>query len=75
MTIIEALILNVPVVSTAITGPKEFLEQGYGYVVENSENGIFDGLTAFHNNEINNLVSFDAEKFNQNALTEFNELF
>lgn len=75
MTIIEALILDVPVVSTDITGPKEFLEKGYGYLVEDSENGIIDGLKAFKNGSISDLAKFDVEKFNSDALNEFNNLF
>lgn len=75
MTIIEALILDVPVVSTNITGPKEFLENGYGCLVDDSEQGIIDGLKAFKNGSISDLIKFDVEKFNSNALQEFNALF
>lgn len=75
MTIIEALVLDVPVISTDITGPKEFLEQGYGYLVDNSEQGIIDGFKAFKNNELNGLVKFDVNKFNSDAMDEFESLF
>lgn len=75
MTIIEALILDVPVVSTSITGPKEFLENGYGYLVEDSENGLVNGLKAYKNNEIKALTKFNAEEFNQTAMNEFKGLF
>ena len=75
MTIIEALILDKPVISTSITGPKEFLEQGYGYLVDDSEQGLIDGFKAYHNNEITGLTKFDAKQFNQNAMQEFNNLF
>jgi len=44
MSIMEALILHKPVVSTSITGPKEFLEQGYGYLVDDSEEGLYEGM-------------------------------
>lgn len=75
MTIIEALILDVPVISTNITGPKEFLEAGYGYLVDNSEQGLIDGLNAFKNNELKGLVKFDVEKFNSDAMAEFEQVF
>lgn len=75
MTIIEALILDVPVISTNITGPKEFLEQGYGYLVDDSEQGIFDGFNAYKNNELTNLTKFDVYKFNKDAMDEFETIF
>ena len=46
MVIMEALILDKPVISTNITGPKEFLEQGYGYLVDDSVEGLIDGMKA-----------------------------
>ena len=71
MTIMEALILNKVIVSTNIKGPAEFLEQGYGYLVEDSEEGILKGLQDYNNNNITGLIPFDAEGFNQKALDEF----
>lgn len=71
MTIMEALILKKPVISTNITGPKEFLEQGYGHLVDDSEEGLLEGITKFYNGQLGDLKEFDAEKFNQNALSEF----
>ena len=75
MTIIEALILGVPVFSTNIPGPREFLEKGYGTLVEDSENGIIDGFKAYHNGTLKASVEFDAEEFNRNALKEYYSLF
>lgn len=75
MTIIEALILNIPVISTDITGPREFLGAGYGHLVDNSEQGIIDGLKAFKNNDLSDLAKFDVDSFNENAIKEFNALF
>lgn len=74
MSIMEALILHKPVVSTAITGPKEFLEQGYGYLVEDSEEGLYRGMCAYKQGLLNSLKPFDAEKFNEQALHEFKDL-
>lgn len=75
MVIIEALILNKPVISTAITGPKEFLEKGYGYLVEDSVEGLVKGMHEYTNNGLSQLIKFDYEDFNRKALDEFNELF
>ena len=71
MAIIEALILGVPVISTAIPGPKEFLEKGYGLLVDNSEEGIFNGLVEYESNHLSSLVPFDAVRFNEEAVQEF----
>ena len=74
MSIMEALILHKPVVSTAIEGPKEFLEQGYGYLVEDSEEGVYQGLCAYKQGRLDSLRPFDAEAFNAQALREFLKL-
>lgn len=70
MSIMEALILDKPVISTNISGPKEFLEKGYGLLVENSEEGLLQGMNSYKENGLKNLAKFDAEKFNKNALNE-----
>ena len=45
LTVAEALILGLPVLSTNCTGPTEILEDGkYGKIVENSEEGIYNGI-------------------------------
>ncbi|MEE0968641.1 MAG: glycosyltransferase [Clostridia bacterium] len=45
LTVAEALICGTPVLSTDCTGPCEILDGGrYGMIVENSEDGIRDGL-------------------------------
>lgn len=75
MTIIEALILDIPVISTNITGPREFLQAGYGYLVDDSEQGIVDGLAAYKSGKLEKLVKFDVHKFNKNAMDEFEALF
>lgn len=48
LTVAEALILGVPVISTVCAGPDEILAGGkYGMLVENSEDGLYEGLKAF----------------------------
>lgn len=75
MTIIEALILGIPVASTDITGPREFLSNGYGMLVDDSEQGIFDAMSAYKNNSLDITAQFDAVKFNNTAMAEFKSLF
>lgn len=74
MSIMEALILHKPVVSTSITSPKEFLEQGYGYLVDDSEEGLYEGMCAYKQGLLDSLKPFDAEKFNEKVLREFENL-
>ena len=51
LTVAEALILGVPVLSTECTGPNEILDGGkYGMIVENSGEGLYDGLRKFAQN-------------------------
>ena len=75
MTIMESLALGVPVISTDIPGPSEFLKQGYGYVVEDSQQGIYDGLVAFSKGQLNSLKKFDINEFNASAKKELDSLF
>ena len=45
LTVAEALILGVPVLSTDCAGPNEILDNGkYGVIVENSEDGLYSGI-------------------------------
>ncbi len=45
LTVAEALILEVPVISTICTGPCEILDNGkYGMLVENSDTGLYCGI-------------------------------
>lgn len=74
MTIMEALILNKPIISTEITGLSDFLRQGYGYLVENSQEGLLKGFYDYKDNKITGLVPFDAEAFNNDALQEFEDM-
>lgn len=53
LVLAEAMIIGLPVLSTACGGTKEILENGkYGMVVENSERGIYQGIQyLMHNRE------------------------
>ena len=75
MVIMEALILNKHVISTNITGPNEFLENGYGYLVQESIDGLEKGMIKYKNEGLDNLTKFKAEKFNEQAIIEFEKLF
>ena len=45
LTVAEAMILGIPVLSTKCTGPSEILDNGtYGMLVDNSTEGLYQGL-------------------------------
>ena len=44
LTVIEALTLKVPVLATEVATIKEMLLENYGLIIENSEQGLYDGL-------------------------------
>lgn len=45
LTVAEAMILGIPVLSTDCAGPREILDGGkYGMLVENSEAGLYEGI-------------------------------
>ena len=75
MAIMEALILKKKIISTNITGPREFLKKGnYGHLVKKDENSIYDGMVKFKNDGLKECSNFDAEKFNEMAIKEFYDL-
>ena len=74
MVIMESLILRVPVLSVDIEGPRPFLQQGYVNIVENSEEGLYNGINKFINKQLLPTKEFDYNEFNQKAINEFYEL-
>ena len=74
MVIMESLILRVPVLSVDIEGPRPFLQQGYVNIVENSEEGLYNGINKFINKQLQPTKEFDYNEFNQKAINEFYEL-
>lgn len=60
----EARILNIPVISTDVADAKEILNQGYGIICENSEDGIYNGMKKFLDEGYTLNKSFDYTKFN-----------
>lgn len=66
----EMLQLGIPIISTDIAGPSDFLNQGYGLVVENSIQGLIHGMEKAIKNEIPS-KDFDFEGHNKYALDQF----
>lgn len=69
IALVEAMAFGLPVLSTRCTGPTEILDEGkYGLLVDNSENGLYDGikrvlvnpdlLEAFHQKSLERCLRF-----------------
>ncbi len=74
MTLFEADILDVPLYSTAIAGPRLFLEKHDGYIVENTVDGVLQGMYDYMDGKINTLT-IDYAAYKENAIREFESLF
>ena len=74
LVLAEADILGLPCFSTDITGPKKFMEQYGGFLVENSEEGIENGLRACLNGKVAKKLQIDYEQYNKEALEQFESL-
>ena len=74
MTIMEALILKKPVLSTDIPSVRQFLANKYGMLVENNLDGLYQGMIDFTEGKMIKPEVFDAFTFNQQALQEFYDM-
>lgn len=74
LVLAEADILGVPCFSTDITGPKLFMEQYGGKLVESSEEGILSGLRDCMAGKVPKHLSVDYETYNQEAVAQFESL-
>lgn len=73
LVIAEADILGKPVVSTNIVGPTTFMKKYGGTLVENSEEGVYEGLKLLYENKVKPMnVNF--EEYNKEAIKEFENL-
>lgn len=74
LVLAEADVLNIATFSVDIPGPKKFMEKHGGTLVENSEDGIYQGLEDFVNGKIHPM-GVDYKEYNNEALQEFETLF
>ncbi len=74
MVFFEALALDVPILSTAIPGPKEFLERGYGATCEDSTEGLAAGMRDFMAGRLA-APTRSLDDFNRQAVEEFEAIF
>ena len=70
LVVLEALILDRPVISTDVVGPRSVLEGGYGLLVENSVDGLAHGFHRFFRGDLPH-EPFDYEIYQKDALKKF----
>ncbi|EQA97224.1 hypothetical protein L286_23135 [Sphingobium sp. HDIP04] len=70
MVLLEAMVLNKPIIATDIDGNRGVLSEAYGELVENSEEGLLHGMLAFLERG-GRPYSFSASEYQARAVTNF----
>lgn len=70
MVLLEALVLNKPVIATDIVGCRGVLENGLGALVENSVDGLVEGMQDFIDGNVV-MPEFDYEEYQQYSISQF----
>ncbi|MFF2290328.1 CDP-glycerol glycerophosphotransferase family protein [Peribacillus butanolivorans] len=70
MVLLEALILEMPIIATDIAGSRSILKDGYGELVENSKDGLIFGIDRFLMGKLY-FKKFNYKKYNEEALEMF----
>lgn len=70
LVLAEADILGLPVISTDIVGPRTFMNENNGTLVENTFEGVEKGFSLLLNGDVPRLTT-DYQKYNENAVNEF----
>ncbi len=74
LVLVEADILGVPCFSTDLEGPGDFMRKHGGMLVENSEDGIYEGLRACMKGTVPKQLTVDYEEYNKEAVAQFEAL-
>jgi CDP-glycerol glycerophosphotransferase len=70
LVLLEAMILRKPIIGTDVTGIRSVLKEQYGELVENSEDGLVNGMLKFLRGEVN-AGKFDYVDYNRKAMKMF----
>lgn len=74
LVLAEADILGVRCVSTDIPGPRLFMQKYGGTLVENSDQGVYEGMRMCLDGKITNTFSVDYAEYNREAVAEFERI-
>lgn len=72
MTLLEALVLDKPIVATDIVGNRSVLHDRPGLLVPNSQEGLVAGMVAFASGRVP-AGGFDWRAYQGNAIEMFNQ--
>lgn len=75
LVLAEADILGIPCISTDIVGPRLFMQQYGGKLVEDSTKGIYKGMKACLSRKVTKTLQIDYEQYNKEALAQFESFF
>ncbi|MDQ1607178.1 MAG: CDP-glycerol glycerophosphotransferase [Microbacteriaceae bacterium] len=70
MVILEALVLDLPVVTVSFGSVRDALPEGSGLIVPSTDQGLADGLRAFLHGEVA-ITPFDDEAYNNAVVEQF----
>lgn len=74
LVLAEADLLGLRCVSTDVVGPRLFMQQYNGYLVENSKKGILQGMKDCITGRVPGKLSVDYEQYNKEAVAQFESL-
>lgn len=74
LVLAEADILGVRCVSTDIDGPRLFMQKYGGTLVEDSEQGVYDGMRMCLDGKVTNTLSVDYAEYNKEAVAQFERI-
>ncbi len=73
LVVLESMILDVPVISTDIPGPRSLLEGGYGELVDNSPEALREAMERFIKDSSKH-KAFDYKTYNEKTMHKFYQL-
>ena len=74
LVLVEADVLGLQCFTVNITGPRGFMQKYGGLLVENSEDGLLDGMQACLQGKIAKRLSIDYDQYNAEAVAQFESL-
>jgi len=74
MVLLEALVLNKAIIATRIEGNVGVLGEKYGHLVDNSINGLYNGIVDYLENKFVENQSFDVESYDRKARKAFESI-
>ncbi len=73
LVLLEANIVGLPIMSTDITGPRNFMKKYGGFLCDNSEEGLFNGMVKMLEGKIKP-IKIDYKEYNKKAIEEFESI-